>query len=263
MKGGLSPSGYRDLYFLKGRGAESAALIALFLTDFRNADFEDTADFNDLAFPGTADFAGATFRGGAVFTQVQYQGATNYDSAHFRQAASFKAVQGKEGSSFSLAEARFDEVPDFIQAHCQEAPWLDNVRVQHKPLQSFWTVKRDKDLAARWRNLKRLAIQAHDHQREPDFFAQELKAQRWSEDFPFPWWWKDADGKRGWLPNWPNGAQYWLGVLFQLFSGFGRSMLRPLLWWALLVVLFAGVNLDQHFDARRAAGLSAPKGVVE
>ena len=111
-----------------------------------------------------------------------FRGATDYDHATFKGPASFKACQGKEGSSFSLADAVFLQVPDFIQASFQKAPRLDNVRV------GVGEMERDKDMAARWRALRGLASDGHDHEREMDFFAGEVKAQRFVEDFPCPWW---------------------------------------------------------------------------
>ncbi len=104
------------------------------------------------------------------------------------------------------------------------------------------------DRAARYRALKRLAIQGHDHAREQEYFAGELKALRGHPDRllpnPLNWFRKDEDGRR--LPAWPGGARYWFGLGYQWFSDFGRSMLRPLVWWVLAVFGFAAAYLDQH-----------------
>lgn len=42
------------------------------------------------------------------------------------------------------------------------------------------------DAAARWRALKRIAVQAHDHERELDFLAEEIKSLRGVRDWPLP-----------------------------------------------------------------------------
>jgi len=97
--------------------------------------------------------------------------------------------------------------------------------------------KGDSDLAARWRALKRLAIQGHDHAREQTFFKGELKARRWSEDKPWD-------------------AVFWFGVFYQVLSDFGRSLLRPLLWWGVSVVCFAGLYVAQHPDIAKESSPS-------
>ena len=255
------------------------------LADFWSAAFSDAADFGSAAFADVAvfwsatfsdqaDFQSAAFSDQAVFTQAQFSGFASFAGASFKQAAVFTAVQGREGSAFTLENAVFHQIPDFIQAHFQEAPRLDNVRVsQNGDALSFWrapltwlrglvTVNKDPDLSARWRNLKRLAIQAHDHERELDFFAGEVLSQRWVSDKPLPWFWKDRDGRR--RLSWPNGERFWFGVLYQLFSNFGRSILRPLAVWVLLILAFAVIDLDAHFDVQQQAGAAGyPAGVIE
>ena len=42
-------------------------------------------------------------------------------------------------------------------------------------------------MPARWRALKRLAIQGHDTDRELQFFSGELRSQRFAEHWPLPW----------------------------------------------------------------------------
>ncbi len=146
-------------------------------------------------------------------------------------AANFGAIEGR--SAFSLAGATFLAVPDFIQAHFAEAPRLDDLRIEPR---RFWPptlagvkahFKGDPDLSARWRALKRLAVQGHDHEREQAFFKGELKARRWTTDKPWH-------------------AVFWFALLYQWLSDFGRSMVRPLLWWGAGVLGFAGLYLGRH-----------------
>ncbi len=77
--------------------------------------------------------------------------------------------------------------------------------------------------------MKRLAIQGHDHEREQAFFKEELKSRRWSADKPW-------------------SAVFWFGLLYQWFSDFGRSLVRPLMWWAASVLGFACLYLGRHLD---------------
>ncbi len=231
-------------------------------TVMRRAQFRGDAGFGSAAFRGRTDFRGAVFRARMDCAQAQFFGVTTFGDAAFHGYTSFEAVQGKEGSTFALARARFSGVPNFNQAHFQEAPRLDNVRVDTERAASFWGVNKDRDLSARWRSLKRLAVQGHDHQRELDFFAGEIKSERYVDHFPLPGRWKRG-WKRPWRPLWPGGARYWLGLFFELFSNFGRSMFRPIVWWLLFVLVFAGVNLNQHFIERTELGLDGPTSVVD
>ena len=103
------------------------------------------------------------------------------------------------------------------------------------------------DLAARWRALRKLADDAHDHERERDFFAGEMLALRGSEDKRFG----------------PNADRYWLGRAYQAVSDFGRSILRPFAWWLLTITLFAGLYFAAHLiaaDGAKASGCLAGEG---
>lgn len=228
----------------------------------RRAAFDADASFAGGVFETSCDFRGARFAQRLDFVRAQFFGVTTFAGAAFDGNATFEAVQGKEGSSLSLADCVFGRVPNFIQAHFQEAPRLDNVRIAPKRRGGVFSIDRDPDRAARWRNLKRLAIQGHDHQRELDFFAGEIMAQRFVVNFPLPGRWK-RPWKRAWRPLWPGGARYWFGLVFGLFSNFGRSMFRPLAWWVAFTLLFGAVNLNQHFEERAALGLEGPTRISE
>ncbi len=246
--------------------------------DFSNHNFEEAADFSDFLFPGDArferasfasgaGFGGASFAGIAGFDQTLFKGYTTFQDAVFQQSPNFMALRGER--AFSFARTKFFAVPDFEQAHFEEAPRLDNLSIEpggfwrrilvgvkstRKDLPagmtapargkalawSSWQALRaeflalrrrrfrgDTDLAARWRALKRLAIQAHDHARELDFFRGEIKAARW------------AKGN-----FWPTVFSY----PYQLFSGFGGAILRPFIWWAVSVALFTCLYLGTHLE---------------
>jgi hypothetical protein len=198
---------------------------------FLGATFTGDAGFAGATLTGDAWFDGATFAGEAVFLQAIFEGLTAFDRATFDRSANFRAIEAK--SAFSLAGARFLAVPDFIQAHFAEAPRLDDCRIAPRRVRPIAPARvkdrftGDPDLAARWRALKRLAIQGHDHAREQAFFKGELTARRWSEDRPWH-------------------AVFWFGVFYQVLSDFGRSPWQPLLWWGVSVLGFAGLYLGRH-----------------
>ena len=199
---------------------------------FEQATFKGDSLFDEATFNGSARFGWATFAHDAGFAQATFKGFAAFDRAKFEGFANFSAI--KADSVFSLASAAFLEVPDFLQAHFAEAPRLDDARIQQK--RRVWPTtlarlrqgfKGDPDRASRWRALKRLAIQGHDHAREQAFFKGELKARRWSEDKPWH-------------------AVFWFSVFYQLLSDFGRSIWRPLAWWGASVLYFASIYLGQH-----------------
>ena len=168
-----------------------------------------------------------------------------------------------------MAGATFHEVPNFIQATFAEAPRLDNVVIQRRgrvPGQDG--VRRDDiddDLPARWRALKRLALQGHDHIREQEYFAEEVKALRGNPDKPLPnplnWFKRNSHGLR--QPVWPGGGRYWLGQFYQCLSNFGRSAARPVFWWMVLYSGSAYFYLRQHFAASAETGTAYVSGAGE
>ncbi|MEJ2125313.1 MAG: hypothetical protein P8Y47_11050, partial [Alphaproteobacteria bacterium] len=190
---------------------------------------------------------------------------SSFDNAHFLSSANFGAIRGERG--FSLANATFEHVPDFIQAHFEEAPRLDNIHVHARmidppatfleeitqpPLSWFprfisgawhriWHA--DKNNPARFRTLQRLAIQGHDADREHEFFGREICAARFVTDWPVHWklW------ERG---IWGGIWRFWFGWLYEVFGGLGNSILRPFLWWLLLMAVAYVALLGEQVDVK-------------
>ncbi|MFO1145798.1 MAG: pentapeptide repeat-containing protein [Rhodospirillales bacterium] len=254
---------------------------------FHGAMFSGDADFHGAMFSGDAEFFGAIFIGdarfcsttfsrnthfihalfleSAGFVQATFKGYTDFARVWFRGLADFSAAQGER--AFSLEGASFAEVPNFIQAHFSEAPRLDHVSIPEVGgiarflLPMLSGIDADPDLSARYRALKRLAIEAHDQARELDYSANELKALRGHPDSllpcPLNLLRKDKHGKR--LPLWPGGtlgtARYWFGLGYEALSNFGRSMVLPLVWWGVATVGFAWAYL-----AHAVAGVKCAAG---
>jgi hypothetical protein len=154
--------------------------------DFSAHLLRDNVDFKDFLFPGDAWFGSATFSGDARFDGATFKGRTLFDTAKFEKEANFNAMRG--GASFSLAEFRFCGVPNFIEANLNEAPRLDNLHIEParvaplslKRVRDYF--KGNPDLPARWRALKRLAVQEHDHEQELVFFRSKLRSRRLAVD---------------------------------------------------------------------------------
>ena len=221
---------------------------------FQGTTFKGRVDFTDTNFHGITYFSKARFEDEAVFDKVTFDklavfhtstfdGETRFAGADFKDHADFRAIQSM--SAFGLDDlddvlqdrdcgvAKFSTVPDFQQATFVGAPRLDTAKIepQHTRNISFAAVKTffkgDLEKEGRWRSLKRLATQGHDHASEQLFFREELLARRGVTD-------------RYWH------ASFWLGVFYQIFSDFGRSLIRPLLWWATGTLVFAAIYVGYH-----------------
>jgi hypothetical protein len=172
-----------------------------------------------------------TFHASADFFQANFGSFASFHSSSFDGRANFTAIVAEK--AFTIEKSKFKVLPDFIQAHFQEAPRLDNVEV---PTHGFWRSlggRGDPDLAARYRALKRLAIQGHDHDREYQFFADELRSLRGNPDRPWH-------------------TRYWIGFLYEVISNFGRSISRPVVCWIVLTIFFAEMYLCMHLRVTQA-----------
>jgi hypothetical protein len=85
----------------------------------------------------------------------------------------------------------------------------------------------DAALGTKYRTLKRLAALGGDRASERFFFHSEMRARRYREDKP-------------WHPA------FWLGIAYELLSGFGHSVFRPILWLVALTLLSSWFYLAQH-----------------
>ena len=182
------------------------------------AEFKRQADFMAAKFFRPANFTYAEFEGDALFPQCSFSNAVYFGDSSFKKFASFKAIRGK--SIFSLHNVKFRNVPDFTEAHFEEAPQFDDVELKPEGFKKSQAHESKPNLPSLWRALRRLAIQAHDHERELQFFKGEIIARRGTED------------KR-------THARYWFGLLYQILSDFGRSMGRPLIWLGISLIFFA------------------------
>ncbi|MEJ2117520.1 MAG: pentapeptide repeat-containing protein, partial [Alphaproteobacteria bacterium] len=229
-----------------------------------SAQFSGVAWFGSAQFSGDAWFGSAQFSGDAGFFMAKFANFATFDKAYFQRVANFGAIRGERG--FSLADATFELVPNFIQAHFEEAPRLDNIRVRARMIDpppakiTRWQRLRsyptralvgawrrifaaDSDAPARFRALKRLAIQGHDADREHEFFGREICAARFVTDWPVHWklW------ERG---IWGGIWRFWFGWLYEVFGGLGNSILRPFLWWLLLMAVAYVALLGEQVDVK-------------
>ena len=199
------------------------------IASFIGTDFFGRANFENAKFKSEAYFAEATFFRGAIFKNVEFEGvalfqqcsfksAVFFGESSFKELAIFRAISGK--GVFSLYNVKFSSLPDFIEAHFEEAPQFDSVELEPVRFPRLQAHETETNYPSRWRALRRLAIQAHDYERESQFFKGEIVARRGTED-KF------------------THARFWVGWLYQLLSDFGRSMGLPLLWLGFSLLSFA------------------------
>jgi hypothetical protein len=235
---------------------------------FEAAIFDGNAEFGGAMFKKDAGFAEARFKSHAAFDEATFDGTASYTDADFRSTVSFQAVRSER--SFTLERAIFHDLPDFIQAHFSEAPRVDNshfrralvrprtLRLQLVALANGELQDRE-TYPARYRALKRLAIQGHDHESEMQFYAREITSARGVTDFPVPWRFWNAE-------NWSNTLRWWFGWSYQLVSDFGRSLVRPLALWMLTIVLatcyFLGQTPSSVGERNAAISAGAPADLV-
>lgn len=198
---------------------------------FGKAHFFKEAKFTDARFHEWAEFIEVSFAEDAIFSQATFHGLADFKRAKFKKDARFGAIRGERG--FDLKGAYFAVLPYFIQAHFEEGPRLDDFYIGKEGAGGFWrsiidskTRDERRSATARFRALKRLASENHDHERELRFFRGELRSLR-AHIGPLNW-------------------RYWAGLLYEIFSNFGSSALRPLAWWGLTFLASAIFYLERH-----------------
>jgi hypothetical protein len=227
-------------------------------SSFQDAYFKAQADFTEASFTRETSMANANFAGDARFTQAHFAGLALFAGTKFSKDATFNSVRTQ--AAFVLAEARFRNAPSFSEAGFQDDPDLEDITVS-EPLRRWrqWKSSDYKDprpwflfamkvaqtpqAAARYRRLRRLALDARDHARAHEFFAQEMRCRRFWHDKPFG---------RGF-------TAFWLGILYSGVSDFGRSISRPFTLWVLSVLAFAAAYYNmRERGAGAAAGATFP-----
>lgn len=188
-------------------------------TTFNKAEFLKKLWFRGARFEDDVDLARTKFFGTAGFGQVSFARRTDWKNAEFHSEAIFRSanIQGP----FYLNTVKFAHVPDFTQINLEIPIRLDNMTLP--PAKPF-SFSGDRERAARYRALKRIASESHDHVQEKNFFTSEAKERRGSEDDPM------------------FGTRWFLSLIYELFSDFGRSTSRPFGWLLVSLLSFAAIT---------------------
>lgn len=205
---------------------------------FNDSKFLDDGDFRDTVFSRRVSFRDVGFQKVVRFDQGTFQNTAWFRGSGFENEALFRGIRGR--GAFTLHEAKFSRVPDFTEAHFDEAPLLDAAGLVPGSLSSSESA--GPEIPARWRALRRLAIQGHDHERELEFLKGEIIARRGFHD------------RRKHL-------RYWAGRVYEVVSDFGRSIRRPFCYLIGSFVVFATVYLVLSWTSGHC-GSSGPVGCV-
>ena len=197
-------------------------------SSYERATFSDLARFDEALFSAGANFHNVTFSRYANFYKVQFLRDAAFDHSVFGDAVYFgrspfvgrAGFGGVSGKALMLYRPKFECLPDFTGAHFEEAPVFDNIDLRPERFRHASNDRASVDAPERWRALRRLAVQGHDHERELLFFKGEMMARRGTRD------------------TWTNPL-LWAGWMYQILSDFGRSLTRPLLALAITVAAFA------------------------
>lgn len=186
-----------------------------FLTDvvFDHAKFVSHSWFRAANFSGIAYFYDCQFNGNVWFTACHFEKEVNFVDAHFGSETYFIGI--KSLSFVNMTNTCFAVVPRFNQASFAEAPDFDNLEF---PILSFFGAS-EPSLTSRYRALRRLANQGHDHENEAKAFKGEIRSKR-------------GISHKIWH------AAFWFGAFYDAISDFGRSMTRPFYLWLLSIPLF-------------------------
>ena len=246
-----SISSFADAQFTGGDASFFGAQFAGGDAWFDGAQFVRNLSMDKVSFSGVAEFFQAGFSGPVSFNDAVFQGATSFRSA-------------RSGLGFNFTHATFAQVPNFIQTTFHQPPRLDNIAIAD-PVQrvdtwdddprpsSRWRVAKDPDAEAKYRVLRKMAIDAHDHERELEFHAQEIRCRRFWRDKP-------ALGA-------PGSGKFWFGWAYGGVSDFGRSLARPATIWAGLILVcamaFLALSGPGGPAARHAAFAQIPAPLYE
>lgn len=270
----------------------------------QRAEFEGEASFSSSEFRGNANFEAARFHVRAEFPLADFHRHVNFKNAKFHGLANFNAIRVDRAFDLADAQfdevpnfiqAHFEEAPRLDNVRVRgrmirpfsglkrltdeegnevDPPYPELVKHQ---LRRIWTLPRrfisgaiariaraDCERPAYWRALKRLAIQAHDQDREHEFFAREVRSARFATDWPLPverprWLlpkslrWLNHIPIVFWSPSaWGGFFRFWFGIAYQTFSDCGRSVFRPFAFWAITVFIGALFYLGQNPDVARS-----------
>lgn len=226
---------FSDATFLKNAKFRHVTFSGV--VSFSGSSFSGDVRYEDATFEGPALFFKTTFAGSALFGEATFLSIASFENATFPNFASFAKAKFLEAASFggakverafNLTGTSFSKVPSFNQVDFKQAPDLDSLSFplpRAEPLLSG-----DPKVIPLYRQIRRMAIQGADYEREQMAFKGEMRSRRWSID---KFW--HPEGFFGWCYDWAADC--------------GRSIVRPFAIWLLSVFVFAVLYLPTGRNA--------------
>ncbi len=188
--------------------------------DFSGHDFGAAPiDLSDFIFPGQVDFSKSVFPAGVSFGKAVFHGEAIFCAAGFRGESSF-------------VQAQFNRTPNFIGTRFAKPPHMLDMAVQRPGLFNR-DYREALDDPEKFSVLGRLAGEAGEDGLAQQFHGNHIISRRHIADQ----WWQ---------------AGFWGGLVYQLFSNFGQSLMRPFIAWIVSVFVFAWLYASSY----------KPQGVV-
>ncbi len=193
---------------------------------FQSTQFSDMAYFKSTEFLGEADFQSAEFSSWAYFQNAQFSRQADFDQTTFKSKidfsnATFKAATDLTGASFE----RY--VPEFYEATLHQNTIFDN---------TIWpnssNIQDEQILSSNQSAYNCLVLEMNKqlrHEQELYFFAKELEIKRhihWHRNF----------------------LTWFLNFLYDLASGYGRSVKRPIFLILSSFIVILSVNFYTYND---------------
>jgi hypothetical protein len=206
-------------------------------TYFRDSSFNGTAYFWGLSFNGTADFAGMSFNDDAYFWSSSFN-ESDFSSTQFNKQVSFDDCRFTGPTSFN--STRFKEDASFESADFNGILYLDRA-------------KYDK-MYISWKNIKELGYDDAAYLT----LLENFKKLGYFEDYDACYYeyrrlHRDQDWSGGYHAMHPaeEYARKRIDALLDVFYGYGKKPLWPLLWSAGTVLVFGIIWSASGMNGRR------------
>ncbi len=223
------------------------------ISSFSNTQFLGFSIFDKSKFKDVANFTWSEFSGALSGRNLTVEGILSFGGALFSKGVFLKGshfVGPTEFSGTSFASqlicdnAEFCFPPDFRStSFVGPPPSLLGSRILYKTERYKFLFRRSEDPEAydKYRQLKKLSAESHDHETELSMAALEAKSKRFWLHKPF------GEGT----------SSFWLGYLYQATSDFGRSISRPI-GWIVVLLLFSTLLFSTIAMLRSVLALQLP-----
>jgi hypothetical protein len=191
---------------------------------------------NETIFCSSLNAKDTVFVGPTTFRGSVFKGEVFLSGARFKSDASFEAIVAER--PVILTGVEFKTIPNFLDARLTY-PLLFNRVWNSKRVPIAILQQGQVDAPERFDALAAMAGQAGDLWWQQEFVARSFQSSRAcgrERAWPFIGKTKKQGGTR-----WNAAGNYWLGLLYELSSDYGRSVVRPLLVLLIISVLVTGI----------------------